>query len=257
VSATRREADVRALLAHIPVFSALGAPQLARLAAATTRRRLRREEVLFRRGEPPTGVYAVVYGQIALTARAPGGERVTDIIGPGRSFGEAILFLGKPTIVGAAALGDALVLHVAKEAIFAELERSPAFARRIIAALSAKLEATVRELDTYALGSSGRRFAAWLLRTARGQPAVTLPASKRAVASRLNLSAEHLSRILRELADESAHRGPRAPACPCRGRFAGGSGGKLSTHQAFCRPAQPPRGAGLYPVETRPMPGQP
>jgi CRP-like cAMP-binding protein len=31
---------------------------------------------------------------------------------------------------------------------------------------------------------------------------VTLPASKRAVASQLNLSAEHLSRILRELTRE-------------------------------------------------------
>ena len=202
MSAARREPDVRALLAHIPVFSALGAPELARLVAATTRRRLRRGEVLFRCGEAATGVYAVVYGQIALTAHAPGGERVTDIIGPGRSFGEAILFLGKPTIVGAAALGDALVLHVAKEAIFAELERSPAFARRIIAALAAKLEATVRELETYALGSSGRRLAAWLLHAAHGEPAVTLPASKRAVASKLNLSPEHLSRVLRELAGE-------------------------------------------------------
>jgi CRP-like cAMP-binding protein len=141
----------------------------------------------------------VVYGQIALAAR---GERVSDIVGPGRSFGEAILFLGKPTIVAASALGDAMVLHVAKEAIFAELERSPAFARRVIAALSAKLEATVRELETYALGSAARRFAAWLAHAAHGEPSVVLPASKRTIASKLNLSAEHLSRILHELAGE-------------------------------------------------------
>lgn len=202
MSAARREGDVRALLAHVALFSALGAPELARLAAATMRRRLRRGEVLFRRGEQPTGVYAVIYGQIALTVPHGTAERVRDIIGPGRSFGEAILFLGKPTIVGAEALGDALVLHVSREAIFAELERSPAFARRVIAALSAKLEATVRELESYALGSSGRRFAAWLLRTAEGEPLVALPASKRAIASKLNLSAEHLSRILRELVSE-------------------------------------------------------
>lgn len=200
-----RQADVRALLSHMPLFQGASAPQLERLAAGATRRSLTRGETLFRQGEPSTGLHAVVHGRIALTVRGPGGrERVSDIVGPGRSFGEAIMFLGKPYIVGARALADTLVLHVAKETIFAELERSPAFARRIIAALSAKLEATVRELETYALGSAARRFGAWLVRSAHHADAaavsVALPASKRAIASKLNLSAEHLSRILRELA---------------------------------------------------------
>lgn len=201
----RRAVDVRDFLRHLPLFAGLGAEELARLAAGTTQRRLRRGEVLFTQGEPSTGLHAVVHGRIALTVRAPGGrERVSDIIGPGRSFGEAIMFLEKPYIVGASALTDALVLHVSKQTVFAELARNPGFARRIIASLAAKLQATVGELDLYALGSASRRFAAWLLRSARaadtGDASVTLPASKKAIASKLNLSAEHLSRILRELA---------------------------------------------------------
>lgn len=200
---TRREPDVQAFLAHLPLFEGLTPAELARLAAGTTRRRLRIGEVLFRQGEPSTGLYAVVHGRIALTAR--GGERIAEIIGAGRSFGEAVMFLGKPYIVGARALSDALVLHLAKETLFAELERSPRLVRRMLAGLSAKLHATVRELDLYALGSGGQRFAAWLLRgvpAGEGAAAVTLPAAKRAVASRLNLSAEHLSRILRHLSAE-------------------------------------------------------
>jgi CRP-like cAMP-binding protein len=101
-------------------------------------------------------------------------------------------------------LSDALVLHVGKDAVFGELERSPAFARRVIAALSAKLEATVNELETHALGDGSARFVAWLLRAVppaqqHGSAVVTLPAAKRAVASQLNLSAEHFSRLLRDL----------------------------------------------------------
>jgi CRP/FNR family transcriptional regulator, dissimilatory nitrate respiration regulator len=202
-----REPDVRSLLSHLPLFQGLTAAEIGRLAAGTHRRSLARGEILFRQGERPSGFYLVVFGRIALKVRAASGrERVTDIIEAGRSFGEAIMFLDKPCIVGASALTDALVLHVAKDTVFAELERNPAFARRIIAALSAKLEATVRELDTYALASGGRRFASWLLRSVpgseRGAAAVTLPAAKRTVASKLNLSAEHLSRILRELGSE-------------------------------------------------------
>jgi CRP-like cAMP-binding protein len=202
-----REPDVKAFLAHLPMFEGLRGDELARLAAGTTRRRLRGGETLFKQGEPSTGFHAVVHGRIALVASGPQGrERVTAIIEAGRSFGEAIMFLEKPYIVGARALSDSLVLHIAKQIVFAELERNPGFGRRIIATLAAKLHASVRELDMYALGSGGRRFAAWLLRLAprdkAGAAEVTLPAAKRAIASQLNLSAEHLSRILRELAAE-------------------------------------------------------
>lgn len=201
----RREPDVKAFLAHLPLFEGLKADELARLAAGTTRRRLRSGETLFRQGEPSTGFHAVVHGRMVLVARsAAGRERVSAIIEAGRSFGEAIMFLEKPYIVSARALADALVLHIAKETVFAELERNPGFGRRVIATLSAKLHAAARELDMYALGSGSRRFAAWLLRAApsteRGAIAVTLPAAKRTIASQLNLSAEHLSRILGELA---------------------------------------------------------
>src|SRR5688500_17734792 len=203
----RREPDVKAFLAHLPLFEGLKPDELARLAAGTTRRRLRSGETLFREGEASTGFHAVVHGRVALVAAAAQGRsRVSAIIEAGRSFGEAIMFLEKPYIVTARAMRDALVLHVAKETIFAELERNPGFGRRIIATLSAKLRASVRELDMYALGSGGRRFAAWLLRLVpRGNACaaqVTLPAAKRAIAAQLNLSAEHLSRILRGLAAE-------------------------------------------------------
>jgi hypothetical protein len=96
----------------------------------TTRRRLRRGETLFRKGEPSTGFHAVARGPIVLVARsAQGRERVSAIINAGRSFGEAIMFLEKPYIVSARALSDALVLHV-----FGELERNPGCTRSARAA---------------------------------------------------------------------------------------------------------------------------
>ena len=203
----RRPIRTEQFLARLPLFAGLGEAEFARLAAATSRRELKRGEFLFRQGEQPTGFHLVVHGRIELRARSPHGrERVTDIVGAGRSFGEAIMFLEQPYIVSARALGDSLALHVAKDAVFSELERNPAFARRIIATLSAKLHAAARELDTYALGTGEARFAAYLLRAAgpaeHGAASIALPAAKRAIASRLNLSAEHLSRILRHLTAE-------------------------------------------------------
>ena len=178
----------------------------------------------------------MVHGRVALTSRTGGRERIAEIVGAGRSFGEAIMFLDKRYIVGARALGDALVLHVAKETIFAELERSPVFARRMIGGLSAKLHATVRELDLYALGSGGQRFAAWLLRAvptdeprqrhaACGEKSSGFPAQSQP---------EHLSRILRQLSASGLIRwtDARSKSRTLRG-CATGARRILSTCQGF------------------------
>ncbi len=202
----RREPEIADFLAHLPLFQGLGVAELARIAAGTTRHKVARGEVLFRQGDAVRGLHAVIYGRIALIALAAGGrERLADVVGPGRSFGEAIMFLEKPYIVTARAVTDSLVVRVASETIFAELDRNPLLARRIIASLAEKLHAHVRELDTYSPGLGRRRFAAWLVRLTpepSGAATVVLPITKRAIASKLNMSAEYLSRVLGELVQE-------------------------------------------------------
>ena len=113
------------------------------------------------------------------------------------------MFLERPAVVDAEAAADALVLHLPQEAVFAEIERSPCFARRIIASLSQRVESLVHELDRQALSSGRARLVDYLVRRAGNHPGsrlVTLPATKAAVASQLNLTPEHFSRLLHELA---------------------------------------------------------
>ena len=203
-SMARREIAPHALLAALPLFKALDETTVARLAAATTPRRLARGERLFSKGDAAAAMYMVVHGEIRLVTRSPvRGERLTGVVGPGRSFGEPVMFLERPAVVDAEAASDALVLQLPKEAVFAEIERSPRFARRIIASLSQRVEALVHELDRQALGSGRARLVDYLVHRAGGTPGpqvVALPATKAAVASQLNLTPEHFSRLLHELA---------------------------------------------------------
>jgi CRP-like cAMP-binding protein len=71
--------------------------------------------------------------------------------------------------------------------------------------LSQRIERLVRELDRQALGRASERFMDHLLRHGRVQAGafvVTLPGAKAEIASQLNLNltSEHFSRILHELA---------------------------------------------------------
>ena len=83
----RREIAPEAFLASVPLFKALDAPTLARLAAATSRRTLKRGETLFRKGDPATGMYVVVYGEIKLLTTTP--TRSVRLIGHRRAWAEA------------------------------------------------------------------------------------------------------------------------------------------------------------------------
>ena len=200
----RRVIAPRAFLAALPMFKALDEATLARLATATSARRLVRGERLFSKGDAATAMYVVVHGEIRLIARSPvRGERLTGVVGAGHSFGEPVMFLERPALVDAEAAGDALVLQLPKEAVFAEIERSPRLARRVIASLSQRIESLVHELERQALGSGRARLIDYLVRRAGHHPGprlVMLPATKAAVASQLNLSPEHFSRLLHELA---------------------------------------------------------
>lgn len=199
-----RDISPEAFLANLPLFKGLGQDCLARLAAGATRLSLRRGDAVFKRGETPQGICAVVHGEVKLVGRTPAGApKLHDLIGPGMTFGAPVMFLGRAYIVDAAATRDSLVLRVAKKAILAEIERSPRFALRLLGALSARLEHLVREREAYALTSAAERFIAWLLRNERavaGPANLVLPAAKKSIASRLNLSPEHFSRVLAELA---------------------------------------------------------
>lgn len=200
----RREISPEVFLAGVPLFKALDTATLARLAAATARHALKRGETLFRKGDAASGMYVVVYGEVKLIATTPArGPRLAGIVRPGQSFGEPVMFLERTAVVDAQAASDVLLLHLPKEAVFEEIERNPKFARRMIAGLSQRVERLVGELDRQAMGSGRERLIDYLLRRGRGQAGpftVTLPAAKAEIASQLNLTPEHFSRILHDLA---------------------------------------------------------
>lgn len=199
---------LQSFLANLPLFRESSPEEIDRLALGTREIYAARGEILFHKGDPCFGFHVVVYGQVKLAFSSPhGAEKVVDIIGQGQSFGEALMFMERPYIVYAQALADSMLVHVAKETVFAELDRDPKFARKMIAGLSSRLHALVRDVEGYCLSSGAQRVIGYLLREeqddAAAEPSqtVTLPVSKGVLASRLNLTPEHFSRILHDLSE--------------------------------------------------------
>ena len=202
-----RNFDIPRFLSVLPLFSDLSPPEVARLAEGCHLRRFDRGEMVFRMGEPCDAFHVVVTGQVKLFVLSPTGqEKVIELIAPGHSFAEALMFLGKPCLVNAQALADSLLLTVHRHTVTEELQRDPRFALRMLAGLSRRLHGLVHDVQAYALQNGVQRVIGYLLRDqeprdgANGEVlTVSLPVSKATVASRLSLTPEYFSRVLREL----------------------------------------------------------
>jgi len=200
--------NTEALLARLPLFNGLAPDEIARIAASARESQAAKGDILFHKGDPCTGFHLVVYGQIKLAfTSAQGNEKVVEIINQGQSFGEAIMLMDKSYIVFAQALSDSLLLHIPKAVIFAELARDPVLCRKMLAGMAMRLHQLMNDVESYSLRSGKQRIIGYLLREIPDEDlvgrdiAVTLPTSKGIIASRLNLTQEHFSRILHDLSE--------------------------------------------------------
>ncbi len=198
--------DVARYLSLQPLFQEMSGDELDRLAEGCSCARLSRGDMLFRVGEPCEAFHVTVTGQVKLFVLSQAGqEKVIEIVGPGQSFAEALMFTHRPYIVNAQALADSLVLTIGKQVVLDEIGRDPRFALRMLAGISRRLHGLVHDVQAYALHSGAQRVIGYLLRdmasddSRSGEPfTVTLPASKATIASRLSLTPEYFSRVLHE-----------------------------------------------------------
>ncbi|MDP2240793.1 MAG: Crp/Fnr family transcriptional regulator [Burkholderiales bacterium] len=199
---------IKDFLANLPLFREVVAAGIDRLALKTTEVDAPRETIVCRRGCCCGGLHAVVVGQVKLSVdTGRGDEKVIELVGPGMIFGEAAMFLGKPHIVSAVTLTDCKLLRVEKEAVLDEVRRDPKFAQRVIESLCYRLHQRIMDLESFALRSGTERVVDYLLcqdlsATPSGAMNITLPVKKGVIASRLNLTHEHFSRILHDLMNE-------------------------------------------------------
>jgi CRP-like cAMP-binding protein len=202
------EGRIPAFLRNVSLFRELNPDEIEAIAAQTRTIALGRNDILFHQKDEPKGLYFVLYGQVKLCFTSPrGDEKVVEVFGAGQSFGEAVMFLSRPYPVTAQALGDAMVLFVSKEVIFENLQRDHRFAARMMAGLSRRIHGLMADLEANSMYSGVQRVIGFLLRDLgeteiRGAMETRLPTSKGVVASRLNITQEHFSRILHELSSK-------------------------------------------------------
>ena len=200
-------ADLDAIRHH-PILASLSDTQFEQLRPQLSVTRYAPHQLLFQAGEPARNFFVVLEGQIRLFVQSRAGqEKIVDVIHPGRTFAEALMFLDAPRYpVAAQASEESLVLAVPNGPFLRILRDSNETCLRLLADLSVRLHQLVGEIERLTLASATHRFVRHLLDElpASGNEgiSITLRESRQDLASLLGMKPETLSRILRSLSDE-------------------------------------------------------
>ncbi len=194
------------VLRGVPLFSKVEKADVELMAEQVRELRIARGEILFQRGDRPHGFYVLLEGRINLAFPSEqGAERVLEVIKPGESFGEALMFLGQPYPVFSQAGADSRVLDVPEQVINRLLDKDSQLAKKMLAGISIRLHELIGNLEACSMRSSAQRVACMLQHAKppgeQDQYDVHLPAAKHVVASQLNLTPETFSRVLHVLSE--------------------------------------------------------
>jgi CRP-like cAMP-binding protein len=186
-------------------FSHLPVPLQDSLLAAARVRRLSPGQRLFKRGDPPCGLYAVLEGSVRIGAVSEQGkEALLSLVESPHWFGEICLFDGQPRTHDAFALGHCVLLHIPQTVLLRLLDEQPAYWRQLALLMSQKLRLTFINLEQLSLMPTAARLAHRLLMIAEGYgeidpPRRVLQLPQEQLASMLSLSRQTTNQILKDL----------------------------------------------------------
>jgi CRP/FNR family cyclic AMP-dependent transcriptional regulator len=197
-------------LVRNPWFAALPLAERKIMLGAAEPLRLRSGEMLFRQGDAPGALYALIKGNLKMSTLSDDGkEAILVVLETGTWFGEISLIDNQPRTHDATALGPAEVL-VLPRTVFDTLMARTVFAQAIAAMLAARIRLLYGIVEAATLRSTRARIAHRLLLLARGDATMSadirmrVPVSQESLAMMLGITRQTLSKELKLLVQQGA-----------------------------------------------------
>jgi len=198
-------AEILPYIQQCLLFVDLNADQIDTVLRYTRVANLSEGETLFEQRQPARDFFMLISGQVKLARNsADGHEKIIDLISPGHTFAEAILFSGQKLYpVTASAILDSRLLcfDIASYADILHESTDACFA--VLAQMSRRLHWYIAEIDRLTLHGATFRVVCYLLdqvpSTHLGSSEIRLATPKHAIASRLSITPETLSRSFSKL----------------------------------------------------------
>lgn len=164
---------------------------------------LPRGAILFEQHELPNFLHLLLAGSVGLQARdETGTETIVEIFGAGELFLLPAIILGLPYLASGATLTDVRVLMIPADVVRKGITDDPALGHAALELLSRHWRVMVDQVVDLKLRAAERRVARFLARRVPQEPGTgpaELPEPRAAIAARLGMTPETLSRALAAL----------------------------------------------------------
>jgi CRP-like cAMP-binding protein len=187
------------------LFAEMDDSHLAQLTETVQDIHLKPGELLFRHGDPADRFFFLRDGLIKLyRLSSEGDEKIIEIMQPGSTFAEAVMFMGNQVRypVNAEAISESRLYAFEQRTLLRMLSDSNEACFGLLGSMSRRLHMLVNQIESLTLQNATYRLVAYLLeqipRDTR-QSEVQLQTPKGVIASRLAIQPETLSRILAKL----------------------------------------------------------
>jgi CRP-like cAMP-binding protein len=190
------------------LFAGLTDDEFETLATEISVESFDKNEILFHRGDTAEAFFFVESGQIELSLISRDSQKkVIEVIAYGRTFAEAIMFMTEARFpVSAAALSNSVVYRIPNDAYRNLLQDNSDACLRLLSDVSYHLHQRVREIEQLTIQNAHSRLASYLIdhivETDNDEATVRLDLPRHVVASRLSITPETLSRLLRAMSDD-------------------------------------------------------
>ncbi len=198
-------APLQGLWSKCALFHQLLPGQLARVGAFVRIEHLDDGQERFTEGDPCTGFFVVLDGQVRLHKAAPDGRDATlSLVRPGFSFAEAALFSGGLFPASAEAVGATVLAHFPREPFLRLLREDQELCFKVLESLASWHHKLTHQVQQLSAEDSGGRLRRWIQDQARDSPdgLVRLRVPKKVLAAQLGMAPETLSRQLRSLREQ-------------------------------------------------------
>lgn len=189
------------ILGGCPLFARVEGASLGRLVQMGRVVRFRKGQTIFHEGDPCPGMYIIGVGSVRIFKSAPNGrEVVLHFAGAGQTFAEVAAMANFPVPASAEALTPTTCALLPADSFRRALEEDHQLCLGLLQGMAGWVRSLVGLIEDIVLRDALGRLARFLLDLpADPEDRVTLPAMRRHVASRLNLTSETLSRCMRRL----------------------------------------------------------
>ena len=170
--------------------------------------RVEKGAVLFHRGDKADYFYFIDSGQVEVNIIAPTGQKkVLEVVGPDRTFAEAVTFMGGHKYpVTCEALDDSVLCQIPNQAYVELIHENPDACMRLLGDICRHLHARVREIERLTVQNAHSRLVSYLLEhvvdSNDEEATIRLELPRHVIASRLSITPETLSRLLRNMTDQ-------------------------------------------------------